>query len=202
MADAALTLGTSAFANYLLSTSAWTAVFIPGTLSLTVVALYARAGRLSRRLQLLWLFSLPITLVCMRWEYTDDMHQLYIYSAFSVGCMMILFKRMYIPPLMAYALTFLSLCLVDLTAAFRHAIDWNLPPGDLLLRGRRSRYPRRSLRDPAFHSSCRCVCDRAAQEPVSNASPLLIGRYRPTVISTTSSRASPIMLENEACFGA
>ena len=127
MADAALTLGTSAFANYLLSTSAWTAVFIPGTLSLTVVALYARAGRLSRRLQLLWLFSLPITLVCMRWEYTDDMHQLYIYSAFSVGCMMILFKRMYIPPLMAYALTFLSLCLVDLTAAFRHAIEWNLP---------------------------------------------------------------------------
>ena len=29
-----------------------------------------------------------------------DRHQLYIYSAFSVGCMMILFKRMYIPPLM------------------------------------------------------------------------------------------------------
>ena len=125
MADAALTLGTSAFANYLLSTSAWTAVFIPGTLSLTVVALYARAGRLSRRLQLLWLFSLPITLVCMRWEYTDDMHQLYIYSAFSVGCMMILFKRMYIPPLMAYALTFLSLCLVDLTAG-------GLPPANPL----------------------------------------------------------------------
>jgi hypothetical protein len=66
------------------------------------------------------------------------------------------------------------------------------PPGDLLLRGRRSRYPRRSLRGPALHSSCRCVCDRAAQEPVPNASPLLIGRYRPTVISTTSSRPSPV----------
>ena len=38
-----------------------------------------------------------------------------------------LFKRVYIPPLMAYALTFLSLCFVDFTAAFRHAIEWNLP---------------------------------------------------------------------------
>jgi len=31
------------------------------------------------------------------------------------------------PALDGIRLTFLSLCLVDLTAAFRHAIDWNLP---------------------------------------------------------------------------
>jgi hypothetical protein len=128
MFDAAVALRESpALANYLLSGSAWVAVFIPGIVSLIVVAVYARAGRFSTRLQVLWLCSLPVTLVCTHWDYTDDVHQLYIYSAFSVACIMIFFKRMYIPPPMAYALTFFSLGLVDLTAAFRHAIEWHLP---------------------------------------------------------------------------
>jgi len=65
--------------------------------------------------------------MCARWNYTEEVHQLHIYSAFSVGCMIVFFKRMYIPPAMAYALTFWSLCLVDLTAAFQHAIEWHLP---------------------------------------------------------------------------
>jgi len=86
-----------------------------------------QAGRLSRRLQLLWSASILITLFCARWDYSNDLHQLYFYSAFSVACLVLLFKRMYIPPALAYALTFFSLCLVDLGEAFAHAIQWHLP---------------------------------------------------------------------------
>ena len=128
MLDAVLALlESSALANYLSGGSAWVAVVIPGIVSVIVVALYVKAGRFSTRLRVLWLCSLPVTFVCTRWDYTDGVHQLYIYSAFSVACVMILFKRMYIAPPMAYALTFFSLSLVDITAALGHAIEWHLP---------------------------------------------------------------------------
>jgi hypothetical protein len=78
-------------------------------------------------LQLVWIASLAITLCCTRWDYSGDLHQLYIFSAFSIACLIILFRRMYIPPALVYALTFFSLCLVDVAEALGHAIKWHLP---------------------------------------------------------------------------
>jgi hypothetical protein len=128
MADGTLSVTTgSASYDYLLSPSAWVAVFIPALLSLLILAWYIYAGRFSSRLQLVWIGSMPITLFCARWDYSNDLHQLYLYSAFSVACLILLFKRMYISPLLAYALSFLSLFLVDFGEAFAHAIQWRLP---------------------------------------------------------------------------
>jgi hypothetical protein len=115
--------------SYLLDAPGLVAVAIPGTLSLAIVSLYARAGRISTRLQVLWLLSLPITVVCTRWSYSGEVHELYIYSAFSVACLLVLHKRMYISPALAYALSFLSMCAVDVASAFWHAIQWHLPLG-------------------------------------------------------------------------
>src|SRR5690349_10520900 len=106
MTDVAFShITSSAPFDYLLSSSAWVAVLIPATLSLWILGWYMQARRLSRRLQLLWSASILITLFCARWDYSNDLHQLYLYSAFSVACLVLLFKRMYIPPALAYALT-------------------------------------------------------------------------------------------------
>ena len=99
------------------------AVLLPGIASLVILCFYARAGKISGRLKLLWLMALPVSFYCARWESSPEVQQLYVYSAFSVVCMLLLFKRVYIPPALAYALTFLSMWWVDVTHALCHALE-------------------------------------------------------------------------------
>jgi len=113
--------------DYLLSPAGLIAVLIPGTASIVILAMYARAHRISARLQLLWIASLPIAIACSRWTHVGDLHQLCIFSAFSVASLLVLFKRMYIAPPLIYAMTFMSLGTVDVAAAFSHALEYDLP---------------------------------------------------------------------------
>ena len=106
-----------AFVDYLSRPETSVAVLLPGVLSVAILAYYARAGKVSRRLQLLWVLTLGVTYYCARWELTSDSVQLYLFSAFSVACLLLLFRRVYVPPALAYALTFLSLWLVDMACA-------------------------------------------------------------------------------------
>ena len=108
----------STLAGYLGRSSTLLAVLVPGALSLGIIAFYSHSKGISDRLKLLWMLALPISFCCARWENSEDMQQLYIYSAFSVVCLILLFKRLYISPPLAYALTFLSLWWVDVTHAF------------------------------------------------------------------------------------
>jgi hypothetical protein len=110
--------------QYLLRPNTWVAVLIPGIASTVILA---RADRISMRLRLLWMVSLPLTVACMRWNHVGDLHQLCIFSIFSVACLLVLFRRMYISPALIYALTFMSLSAVDLGAAFMHALEYDLP---------------------------------------------------------------------------
>jgi hypothetical protein len=103
------------------------AVILPGLASLAVVNFYARAGRISLRLQLLWILALPISYFTARWVVTSEVEQLYIFSAFSVACALLLFMRIYVPPALAFALTFLSLWWVDVTQAFCRALECDAP---------------------------------------------------------------------------
>jgi hypothetical protein len=103
------------------------AVVLPGLASLAILAFYVRTGRISDRLQLLWILALPISYYCARWVVTPDYQQLYIYSAFSVVCALLLFKRIYVPPALAFALTFLSLWWVDVTRALCWALECGMP---------------------------------------------------------------------------
>jgi hypothetical protein len=100
---------------------------LPGLLSLAVLGFYVRVGRVSPRLQLLWILALPISYFTARWVVTSEFEQLYIYSAFSVACALLLFKRVYVPPALAFALTFLSLWWVDVTQAFCRALECDMP---------------------------------------------------------------------------
>ncbi len=123
-------LGSQAYqtlANYLSCPETRVAVLLPGVVSLAVLAFYARAGKLSRRLQLLWLLALAVSFYSARWELTADAHQLYIYSAFSVACLVLLFRRVYIAPALAYALTFLSLWVVDVGYALSRSLECDAP---------------------------------------------------------------------------
>lgn len=113
--------------TYLTSPAALIAVVLPGIASTAFLVRHAFARRLSLRLSLTWLATLPVTLACTRWICDGEVHELYIFSAFSVAVLIIFFKRMTIAPTLVYALTFLSLGLVDTAAAFGHAIDYNLP---------------------------------------------------------------------------
>ena len=115
---AARTLG-----EYLTRPETSIAVLLPGIASLSILVFYARAGKISGRLKLLWLMALPVSFYCARWESSPEVQQLYVYSAFSVVCMLLLFKRVYIPPALAYALTFLSMWWVDVTHALCHALQ-------------------------------------------------------------------------------
>ncbi|HTS54991.1 MAG TPA: hypothetical protein VMH26_17095 [Burkholderiales bacterium] len=103
------------------------AVLLPGVASVAILAYHARAGKVPRRLQLLWVLALAVSYCCARWELTSDMEQLYIYSAFSVVCLLLLFRRVYVSPALAYALTFLSLWLVDVTCALSRALECGAP---------------------------------------------------------------------------
>ena len=114
-------------AGYLSCPETRVAVLFPGVVSICILAFYARAGKLSRRLQLLWLLALAISFYSARWELTSESHQLYIYSAFSVACIVLLFKRVYVAPALAYALTFLSLWMVDVSYALSRTLECGAP---------------------------------------------------------------------------
>ena len=113
--------------HYLFSPPALVAVLIPGLASLIILTAYASAHRISARLRLLWIICLPVTLASTRWIYNGDLHELYLVSVFSVACLLVIFRRMYISPILIYALTFLSLGTVDAMAAFSHALKFDLP---------------------------------------------------------------------------
>ena len=115
------------FADYLSRPETSVAVLLPGVLSAAILAYYARAGKVSRRLQLLWVLTLGVTYYCARWELTSDTVQLYLFSAFSVACLLLLFRRVYVSPALAFALTFLSLWLVDMTCALLRALESGAP---------------------------------------------------------------------------
>jgi hypothetical protein len=116
-----------AFVNYLLRPEIGLAVLLPGFLSLGILGFYVRNGKVSNRLQLLWILALPVAYYCARWELTADGARLYVYSAFSVTCLLLLFNRIYVPPALAYSLTFLSLWWVDVTRAFCMALECDAP---------------------------------------------------------------------------
>jgi len=119
--------GYQAFVNYLLQPETRWAVLLPGILSIAILIYYARAGRISKRLRLLWLLALPIAYFCARWDSTPEGDQLYTFSAFSVACLILLFRRVYIPPALAYALTFVSLWGVDMTRAMCRMLECDIP---------------------------------------------------------------------------
>jgi hypothetical protein len=119
--------GIAALLTYLHLPETRAAVLLPGAASLAIVAYYARRGRISGTLQLLWLLALPVSYFCARWIVTAEYEALYIYSAFSVICALLLFKRILVPPALAFALTFLSLWWVDMTRAFCWALECGDP---------------------------------------------------------------------------
>lgn len=119
--------GVRALVHYLHQPETRFAVVIPGLLSLGILGFYARSGRVSDRLLILWLLALPISYCCARWEEEAGMATLYIYSAFSVACALLVFKRFYLSPALAFALTFLSLFWVDVAQAFWRALEHDIP---------------------------------------------------------------------------
>jgi len=104
------------------------AVILPGIVSVAIYWIYRRAGKVSFQLQLLWSVALALTFFFARWEQSDEVQRLYIYSGFSVACLVLLYFRVYISPALAYALTFLSLWWVDITHALCQAVlcKWDL----------------------------------------------------------------------------
>ena len=109
--------------HYLFLPETHLAVVVPGLISLAILGFYARQGRVSARLQLLWMLALGVSFYCARWEVTPEVEQLYIYSAFSVACMLLLFRRIYVAPALVYALTFLALWWVDVAHALCRALE-------------------------------------------------------------------------------
>jgi hypothetical protein len=119
--------GIGVLVDYLRLPETRAAVVLPGLASLAILAFYARSGRISERLQLLWILALPISYYCARWVVTPAYEQLYVYSAFSVVCALLLFKRIFVPPALTFALTFLSLWWVDVTRALCWALECGAP---------------------------------------------------------------------------
>jgi hypothetical protein len=117
-----------ALLRYLASPAVQLAVLLPGLISTGIYWTYRRAGKVSFRLQLLWFVALALTFFFARWELSEDVQQLYIFSGFSVACLVLLYFRVYISPALAYALTFLSLWWVDITHALCQAVlcEWDL----------------------------------------------------------------------------
>ncbi len=113
--------GSAALLGYLRARETQVAVLLPGAISLAALAYYCIGGRISVRLQAIWWLALPISYLCATWVITAEHESLYIYSAFSVACALLLFKRIYVPPALAFALTFVSLFCVDMLHALTHA---------------------------------------------------------------------------------
>jgi hypothetical protein len=118
--------GTRTLVHYLVAPETRLAVVIPGLASLAILKFYTRRGRVSLRLQFMWLLALGISFCCARWEVTGEVQRLYIYSAFSVACLLLLFVRIYVAPALAYALTFLALWWVDVAHALYRALEWGV----------------------------------------------------------------------------
>ncbi len=114
--------GSGPLGQYLSARETQFAVVLPGSFSIAALAYYATTGRISPRLQTLWWLALPVSYLCATWVITSEQQSLYIYSAFSVACAFLLFKRVCVPPALAFALTFVALLSVDLTHAFTRAI--------------------------------------------------------------------------------
>jgi hypothetical protein len=114
---------TRTLVHYLVAPETRLAVLIPGVVSLAILGFYARQGKVSHRLQLLWMVALGVSFYCARWEVTEEVQRLYIYSAFSVACLLLLFKRIYVAPPLVYALTFLALWWVDVAHALCRALE-------------------------------------------------------------------------------
>lgn len=108
--------------SYLGAPETCLAVVIPGLASLAILSFYTRRGKVSPRLQLLWVLALAVSFCCARWEITADVERLYVYSAFSVACLLLLFRRIYVAPALVYALTFLALWWVDVAHALSRAL--------------------------------------------------------------------------------
>ena len=127
MSQELITAYTALF-KYLGSPAVLLAVFLPGLISVAIYWSYRRAGKVSARLQVLWLCALLLSFYFARWEQSEDVQRLYIYSGFSVVCLILLLFRLYISPALAYALTFLSLWWVDVTHALCQALlcEWDL----------------------------------------------------------------------------
>jgi hypothetical protein len=114
--------------SYFSTPSILLAVVAPGLISAIIYWSYRRAGKVSPRLQVLWFVALAVTFFLARWESSEEVQRLNIYSAFSVACLVLLYFRVYIAPALAYALTFLSLWWVDVTHALCQAVlcGWDL----------------------------------------------------------------------------
>jgi len=115
--------GTRTLVSYLIAPETRLAVVIPGVASLAILGFYARQGKISHRLQLLWVLALGVSFYSARWEITEEVQRLYIYSAFSVACLLLLFVRIYVAPALVYALTFLALWWVDVAHALCRALE-------------------------------------------------------------------------------
>ncbi len=111
------------FWAYVSSPSTRVAVLGPGGVSLAIVLFYSYRGRISPSVRLIWILTVLISFYCSRWDDSGDMRRLYIFSAFSVASLLLIFKRLYIPPLLVYALTFLSLWSVDMMHAFCYNLE-------------------------------------------------------------------------------
>ena len=153
--------GTRTLVHYLIAPETRLAVVIPGVASLAILGFYTRRGRVSHRLQLLWMLALGVSFYCARWEITEEVQRLYIYSAFSVACLLLLFIRIYVAPALVYALTFLALWWVDVAHALCRALECGVRRGPLL-RGRRRRGRGRRAAARAAADRCgRRLCGRA-----------------------------------------
>ena len=161
--------GTRALVHYLVAPETRLAVVIPGLASLAILWFYTRRGRVSRRLQLMWLLALGISFCLARWEVTGDVQRLYIYSAFSVACLLLLFVRIYVAPALAYALTFLALWWVDVAHALSRALEWGVRFRPLLRRRRRRWCGRRPRSRAAAHGRCNSV--RRSPHPGTRGTP-------------------------------
>jgi hypothetical protein len=115
--------GIRSLVQYLVAPETRLAVLIPGVISLAILGFYARQRKVSHRLQLVWVLTLGMSFYFARWEITEELQRLYIYSAFSVACVLLLFKRIYVAPALAYALTFLALWWVDVVHALCRALE-------------------------------------------------------------------------------
>jgi len=113
--------GGGALASYVRARETQVAVLLPGAISLAVLAVYAYGRRISLRLQAIWWVALPISYLCATWVITEQTQSLYIYSAFSVACAFLIFSRVCVPPALAFALTFVSLFVVDMLHALTRA---------------------------------------------------------------------------------
>lgn len=109
------------------SHSIWIAVALPTLLS--AVLLYNARRRLGQYPALirLWWISLPLMYFTSYWREADDVLSLQIVVLFSMGALCLVWRRHPVAPGLAYALTFVSLLIVDVARAVQYALDEGYP---------------------------------------------------------------------------